>query len=301
MGGGISFWGGRRVYREVEVGARVARRAGRGTCGLNLTLDKKKTGNFTRVKIFELLRRYNLGPSVVINADINSLVNTLFTSNCASSRVGRLFANHRFSRFTRLRVPGSKLFSDGQFHCFLHHRLETGAFRRLGAPLIIITASLSGNRDRRFHDNPVMRTIATSYDVPVVFDPIIVGKIRCISKNLFRGFPISVVHRRYRHVVNIGIDPLIPRGCGRAVFRVTRHSCRCVFQTGALRSHRVYSILVRTRRFNVCGAFSLRGISRVTDVKCTTTVQTFRIIVGRGGCRALIGTVVTEEGGTLVP
>lgn len=117
----------------------------------------------------------------------------------------------------------------------LNHFIPHNSFEKLNIPLVVSVTNLNTGRNELIRKGPLARAVMASSAVPIIFEPVKIGKNQYVDGGLTLNLPISCLKKKGRFLVGVNSNHTVEMNNSFKTMRQVGERCLFIAVQNTLR------------------------------------------------------------------
>ena len=179
---------------------------------IGITLSGGGARGIAHIGVLDALLENGIEPGIISGTSAGSIVGALYAAGKTPSEMLDFVKDSSMLKIFRVALPSKGLASLKYLHERLHEAIPEDSFESLEKPLFIaITNLLSGKLEVR-SSGELYKVVMASSAIPLVFQPIEIGKGLYVDGGTLANLPVSPIKRLCDAVIGVNVMPHEPVG-----------------------------------------------------------------------------------------
>jgi NTE family protein len=175
---------------------------------IGLVLSGGGARGFTHLGVIQALNEAGIFPDVVAGTSAGALAGVLYCDGYSPKEIFKMMnAGSRLS-YMRPTLPRDGLLQISGIVKILENHLRAKTFEELKIPLFVTATDINNGKAVYFSKGDIMDPVIASASIPVLFKPVIIGKICYVDGGVMDNLPIRPIEGKCRITIGSFVNPV---------------------------------------------------------------------------------------------
>lgn len=158
---------------------------------MGLVLSGGGARGIAHLGVLAALEEANVRPAAISGTSAGAIIAALYAGGHSPLSIKRLAQETAFFGISHLRLGGPGVFNMDGFRRLLQEHLPYSSFEDLPISLLVTATNLSAGRAECFSAGPLIGPLLASACLPVVFEPVRIGRYEYVDGGVVDNFPVE--------------------------------------------------------------------------------------------------------------
>ena len=228
---------------------------------IGLVLSGGGVKGFAHAGALKALEERGIIPDIIAGTSAGAVVAALYAGGNSPDKILELFNDKDFNYFVEFNIPKNGLFKPTGFIQLLKSNIKARTFEELKIPLKVVATNLDDGRCEVFSEGELIKRVAASACVPVIFNPIEIGGKLYADGGIFKNFPVSIIRDDCVKIIGVNASPLITEKYSKNIVGIAERTYHFMFRANTVNDKRMCDILVEVESAMQFKTFDLKKVA----------------------------------------
>lgn len=250
-------------------------RRGKTPHKVGLALSGGGARGFAHAGAIEAMLEVGLKPDLICGVSAGSVVAVMHAAGIAPRRMLEMFGDLKFGDLASWNMPKEGLFRLDKFKDFLKEAIPYKYLEELPLPTVVCATNFDTGRKIAFTHGLIPDVVAASCCIPIVFNPIQIGRYRYVDGGVLANLPAWAIREKCEFLVGVNVSPATTGRVKDNLLHIAMRSYELMAKNNALADMELCDMLIRTDEIARYKVFDLKNITHVFDSGYRTTMDYF--------------------------
>lgn len=219
---------------------------------------------FAHAGALAAIEEAGLKPDVLAGVSAGSVVAVLYAAGMRPSRFTKIFADHSFRDFVKIRPKSNGLFGLAPFGRFIQH--YAGKYKMLEdlpIPVYVGVTNFDEGTPEVFHSGEIGPRVMASCCIPIVFQPVTINGTQYVDGGVLRNHPAWIIRDKCDYLIGINVSPLSRKDKEDTLLSIAMRSYHLLAKANQSEDMALCDLSIQTSEIATYKAFDLSSIEQV--------------------------------------
>lgn len=219
---------------------------------------------FAHAGALAAIEEAGLRPDVLAGVSAGSVVAVLYSAGLPPSRFTKIFSEHNFRDFVRIRPKNTGLFNLAPFGRFIQQ--HAGRFKRLeDLPIPVYIGATNFDRGCTvvFDSGELAPRVMASCCIPIVFQPVVIDGEQYVDGGVLRNHPAWILRDKCDYLIGINVSPMNRKEKDDTILSIAMRSYHLMAKANQSEDMALCDLNVQTTEIASYRPFDLSSIESV--------------------------------------
>lgn len=242
---------------------------------VGLALSGGGARGFAHAGAIEAMMEVGLKPDLICGVSAGSVVAVMHAAGIPPRRMLEMFSELKFGDLASWNIPKEGLFRLDKFKDFLKEAIPYRYLEELPLPTVVCATNFDTGHKIAFTHGLISEVVAASCCIPIVFNPIQIGRYRYVDGGVLANLPAWAIREKCEFLVGVNVSPATSVPVKDNLLNIAMRSYELMAKNNALSDMELCDMLIKTDEIARYKVFDLKNITRVFDSGYRTTMDYF--------------------------
>jgi NTE family protein len=172
-----------------------------------LVLSGGAARGIAHIGVLKALNENGIYPDAISGVSAGAIVGALYADGYLPQEIFEIFVKKKLFNFVRVVFPKEGFFKMAGLNDILNEKLTAKNFKELKVPLYVAATNYNTGRIEYFNSGKLIEKILASSSIPLVFQPVLIGKSTYFDGGVIDNLPIVPVQKKCKKIIAVHVNP----------------------------------------------------------------------------------------------
>ncbi len=175
---------------------------------VGLVLSGGAVRGLAHIGALKALEEKGIKPHIISGVSAGSIVGAFYCSGYSPDEMKEIAINTNFLQYVKPAIPKKSFFYFNNFEKFLDKYIKEKNIEDLKIPFYVCATNLNKGIPEYFNKGNLKNIVKASSSVPILFEPIKIGKDRYVDGGIMNNLPVEPIKDKVDYIIGIDVNPL---------------------------------------------------------------------------------------------